>query len=688
MKALDAKKKIDQLREELNQHNYRYYVQAQPMISDYEYDKLMEQLLYLEQSHPEFFDANSPSQRVGGAVTKSFPNVKHKYPMLSLGNTYSREELIDFDNRVAKGLQENYEYVCELKFDGVAIGLSYDGHRFLRAVTRGDGVQGDDVSNNVKTIKSIPLIINQKDTLAHFEVRGEVFMPHKSFLRLNAQKEEQGEALFANPRNAAAGSLKLQKSSLVAKRHLDCFIYGLLADDLPFQTHWESLEALQKWGFKVCKQRKKCADIHEVLDFINEMELLRAQLPFDIDGVVIKVNNYAQQKALGYTSKFPRWAISYKFKAERGYTRLLDVAYQVGRTGAVTPVAILEPVLIAGSTVQRASLYNAGKIAELDLHYNDMVYVEKGGDIIPKIIEADSGKREPSNKAISFITHCPECHTSLKKAEGEAIFYCPNTSACPPQIQGRIEHFISRRAMDIDSLGQGKTELLIRNKKINNIADLYDLRYEDLIGLEKVISDPVTGKRKKISFREKTVQNILQAIETSKKTPFERVLYALGIRHLGETMAKKLAQHFGSIDRLMDATYDDLISVDEVGEKIAGSIQDYFDNFENLQILERLRKAGLNFSVEKDGEAATSSALSGKSFVVSGVFSKYSRDEIKALITEHGGEIKSSISSKTSFVVAGDQMGPEKRKKAETLNIPIITEDELEAMVLSGHRGW
>ena len=681
MKATDAQNRIEQLRKELNHHNYRYYVLAQPEISDYEYDKMMEQLIELEQTHPEYHDSNSPSQRVGGAVTKSFPTVKHRYPMLSLGNTYSKEELSDFDKRVAKGLSESYEYVCELKFDGVAIGLSYENGRFLRAVTRGDGVQGDDVSNNIKTIKSIPLVINHKEALTAFEVRGEVFMPHKSFMTLNEQKEEQGETLFANPRNAAAGSLKLQNSALVAKRNLDCFIYGLLAEDLPFKTHWESIEALEKWGFKLCKHRKKCIDIDEVFDFINEMELLRAQLPFDIDGVVIKVNNYAQQKALGYTSKFPRWAISYKFKAERGYTRLIDVAYQVGRTGAVTPVAILEPVLIAGSTVQRASLYNAGKMAELDLHYNDMVYVEKGGDIIPKIVETDPQKREYNAKPVSFITQCPECNTSLRKESGEAVYYCPNTSSCPPQIQGRIEHFISRRAMNIDSLGQGKTELLIQNKKISNIADLYDLRYEDLIGLEKVITDPITQKQKKIGFRDKTVRNILKAIEASKKTPFERVLYALGIRHLGETMARKLARHFESIDRLMDATYDDLISVDEVGEKMAGSIQDYFDNFENLQILVRLRKAGLNFSIEKDSGAATSAALSGKSFVVSGVFAKFSRDEIKALITDNGGEIKSSISSKTDFVVAGDQMGPEKRKKAEKLNVPIITENELEEMI-------
>ncbi len=681
MKAPDAKKQIEQLRAKLNHHNYRYYVLAQPEISDYVYDRLLEQLIKLEQSYPEYHDPNSPSQRVGGAVTKNFANVRHKYPMLSLGNTYSKEELSDFDKRVAKGLSESYEYVCELKFDGVAIGMSYENHRFLRAVTRGDGIQGDDVSNNIKTIKSIPLMIGHTEGMPAFEVRGEIFMPHKSFLHLNEQKKKQGAALFANPRNAAAGSLKLQKSSLVAKRHLDCFIYGLLSDDLPFQTHWESLEALHKWGFKVCKQRKKCADIHEVFDFINEMELLRAQLPFDIDGVVIKVNNFAQQKVLGYTSKFPRWAISYKFKAERGYTRLLDVAYQVGRTGAVTPVAILEPVLIAGSTVQRASLYNAGKMAELDLHYNDMVYVEKGGDIIPKIVGIDSEKRQRTASPVNFITHCPECNTPLKKETGEAVFYCPNTTTCPPQIQGRIEHFISRRAMNIDSLGQGKTELLIRNKKINNMADLYDLRYEDLIGLEKVITDPDTLKQKKIGFRDKTVRNILKAIEDSKTTTFERVLYALGIRHLGETMARKLARHYGSIDRLMDATFDDLISIDEVGEKMAGSIQGYFDNFENLHVLERLRKAGLNFSVEKDGGATSSSALSEKSFVVSGVFSKYSRDEIKALIAEHGGEIKSSISSKTNFVVAGENMGPEKQKKADTLDIPIISEDDLEAMI-------
>ncbi len=681
MDIKDAEKRVKELSKLLNEHNYRYYVLAQPTISDYAFDMMLEELIALEKKFPELLDKNSPSQRVGGMVTKKFPTVKHKYPMLSLGNTYSKEELVDFDKRVAKLLQADYEYVCELKFDGVAIGLTYENGSLERAVTRGDGVRGDDVTNNIKTIGSIPLGLEQIDLPASFEVRGEVYMPHSSFMQLNAEKEKNGEQLFANPRNAAAGSLKLQDSSLVARRRLDCFCYGLLTGDNLFATHWESLEALKSWGFKLCDHRKKCSSLDDVFTFIEEMERERAKLQFDIDGVVIKVNSHAQQEVLGFTSKSPRWAISYKYKAERGHTRLLDVAYQVGRTGAVTPVAELEPVPIAGTTVKRASLYNADKMAELDLHYNDMVFVEKGGDIIPKIVEVDASQRKSDAKPVTFITKCPECNTALERKSGEAVHYCPNTAGCPPQIQGKIEHFISRRAMNIESLGQGKTQLLIQNNKISNIADLYALTNNDLIGLEKIVVDPDTQKQRKISFREKTVENILSAIEVSKSVPFERVLYALGIRHLGETMAKKLAQHFGSLDRLMDASYDQLLAVDDVGEKMAASIQAYFDDLLNLQILDKLRKAGLKFSVEQDEGTAASAALSGKSFVVSGVFSKYSRDEIKAMIEQHGGEVKSSISAKTAFVVAGENMGPEKRKKAESLDVPIITEDELEAMV-------
>ncbi len=680
MELNEARQKVKELSKKLNEHNYRYYVLAEPVISDYEFDMMLEELIALERQFPELLDKNSPSQRVGGQITKKFAAVKHKYPMLSLGNTYSREELLDFDKRVAKALGKDYEYVCELKFDGVAIGLTYENGELIRAVTRGDGVQGDEVTNNIKTIGSIPLTVEHPESLPAFELRGEVFMPHQSFLRLNNEKEKLNETPFANPRNAAAGSLKLQDSTLVAKRKLDCFVYGLLADDLPFETHWESLEAIKKWGFKLCEHRRKCNGIDDVFLFIDEMGQKRAKLPFDIDGVVIKVNSYAQQEDLGFTSKFPRWAISYKYKAEQGYTRLVDVRYQVGRTGAITPVANLEPVAVAGTIVKRASLYNADKMQELDLHFNDMVFIEKGGDIIPKIVDVDTAQREASAKPVQFITQCPECSTRLTKLSGDAIHYCPNSMSCPPQIQGKIEHFISRRAMNIESLGQGKTELLIRNKKINNIADLYSLKYNDIIGLEKIIADPETGKQKKVSFQDKTVKNILSAIESSKKVPFERVLFALGIRHLGETMAKKLAKHFGSLDKLMNAGTDELLAVDDVGEKMAASIHDYFDDLGNIQIIERLRQAGLQFRAEQliaTGEGS----LAGKSFVVSGVFEKYSRDEIKALIEAKGGEIKSSISAKTNFVVAGDKMGPEKRKKAEGLQIPLISEYELEEMI-------
>ena len=680
MELNEARQKVRELSKKINEHNHRYYVLAQPVISDYDFDMMLEELIFLEKQFPELLDKNSPSQRVGGQITKKFAAVKHKFPMLSLGNTYNRSELLDFDKRVAKSLGTDYEYVCELKFDGVAIGLTYENGEFIRAVTRGDGVQGDEVTNNIRTIGSIPLKVDHPEALPSFELRGEVFMPHQSFLKLNMDKEKQNEAAFANPRNAAAGSLKLQDSSQVAKRKLDCFVYGLLADDGPFETHWESLEALKKWGFKLCEHRKKCNGIDDVFLFIDAMEQKRAKLPFDIDGVVIKVNSYAQQETLGFTSKFPRWAISYKYKAERGYTRLVDVSYQVGRTGAITPVANLEPVPVAGSTVKRASLYNADKMQELDLHYDDMVYIEKGGDIIPKIVSVDTAQRQASAKPVQFIAHCPECDTPLVKLSGDAIHYCPNSMSCPPQIQGKIEHFISRRAMNIESLGQGKTELLIRNKKISNIADLYDLKYNDIIGLEKIIADPITGKQKKVSFRDKTVKNILSAIESSKEVPFERVLFAMGIRHLGETMAKKLAQHFGNLDRLMNATTEELLAVDDVGEKMAASIHDYFDDLGNIQIIERLRQAGLQFSAEQT-IAPGGGTLAGKSFVVSGVFEKYSRDEIKTLIESNGGEIKSSISAKTSFVVAGDKMGPEKQKKAESLQIPVIGEDELEGMI-------
>ncbi len=674
-----ARKRIQELSRQINEHNYRYYVLAQPSISDYEYDMLLEELMALEKQFPALLDKNSPSQRVGGQITKKFPAARHKYPMLSLNNTYSKEELMAFDQRIRKTLDSSHEYVCELKYDGVAISLTYIDGDLVRAVTRGDGVQGDEVTINIKTIRSIPLKLRNA-SVGTFEVRGEVYMPNASFLALNKEKDKTGEAGFANPRNAAAGSLKLQNSALVARRNLDCFIYGVHGEGLPFETHWESLQALKKWGFKVSDDSRRCASMEEVFGFIEEGEKRRASLPFGIDGVVVKVNNYAQQQALSYTSKFPRWAIAYKYKAERAATRLTGVSFQVGRTGAVTPVATLDPVLLAGSTVKRASLYNEDKINELDLHYNDMVFVEKGGDIIPKIVDVDLHARKHPAKKINFAGNCPECGTPLKKEAGESVHYCLNSQACPPQIQGKIEHFISRRAMNIESLGQGKTELLISKNKISDISDLYYLTYDDLIGLEKKVIDPESQKERIIRFRDKTVKNILSALEKSREVPFERVLFALGIRHLGETMAKKLAQHFSSIDRLQEASTEELIAVHEVGEKMAESIRAYFDNPNNLHIIERLRDAGLLFRTEQT-QTPVRLALAGKSFVVSGVFDKYSRDDIKQLIEGQGGEVKSSISSKTSYVVAGDNMGPEKRKKAEALHIPIIGEKELEDLI-------
>ncbi len=675
-----AKAKVEELTRLINDYNYQYYVLAQPQISDYDFDMLLEELISLEKQFPELLDKNSPSQRVGGQVTKKFSVVTHKYPMLSLGNTYSREELDEFDQRIRKSLHTDFDYVCELKFDGVAIGISYINGEMVRAVTRGDGVQGDDVTTNIKTIRSIPLKINHPDIPSEFEVRGEVYMPHSSFLQLNKEKQERGEILFANPRNAAAGSLKLQDSSITAKRNLDCFIYGILGDDLPHNNHFDNLQTLKKWGFKVSSFTRKYSSLADVFGFIEVCQRQRHELPYDIDGVVIKVNSYSDQEQLGYTSKFPRWAISYKFKAERVSTTLENVTYQVGRTGAITPVANLKPVQVAGSTVKRASLYNAGKMDELDLHAGDVVFVEKGGDIIPKVVGVDFSHRKTGAQKIEFISRCPECDTPLVKNEGEAIFYCPNSNHCPPQIRGKIEHFIDRRAMKIESLGQGRTELLIQTQRIKNIADLYDLKYNDIIGLEKTITDVENNTSRVISFREKTANNILKAIDDSRKMPFEKVLYALGIRHLGETMAKKLARHFKTIDALMAAQYEVLVGIHEVGEKLAQSIIDYFSDKENQQIISRLKAAGLQFELEQQAHTLTQ-ALSGKTFVVSGVFSKYSRQEIKDLIEKHGGKISGSVSSKTSMLVAGDKMGPEKRKKADELNIPIIDEKELEEMI-------
>ena len=680
MDLQQARKRVSELTAQLNEHNHRYYVLAQPSISDYEYDMLMEELIGLEADFPELLDPNSPSQRVGGEVTRKFPVVKHKYPMMSLGNTYSKEEIEDFDQRIRKAIGDDFEYVCELKFDGVAIGITYRNRAMLRAVTRGDGTQGDEVTTNIKTIRSLPLTLPKEGLPDEFEVRGEVFLPHKSFLKINKEKAAHEEEPFANPRNAAAGSLKMQDSALVARRGLDCFIYGLFREEPGVATHYESLQALRERGFKVSEFIKRCSTLEEVFLYIETMEQLRHALPFDIDGVVIKVNNYMQQEELGYTAKSPRWAIAYKFKAERVATRLLDVIYQVGRTGAVTPVAVLKPVAVAGTTVKRASLYNADRMAELDLHKLDEVFVEKGGDIIPKIVGVNGAVRPANAHKIEFASHCPECGAELVRVEGEAAHYCPNSEHCPPQILGKIEHFISRKAMDVETLGQGRIEILMSNKLVRNFADLYDLQYKQLLGLEKTLTDPVTQKTKKISFREKTVENILNALEQSKQVPFERVLFALGIRLLGETMARKLARHFGNIDALMNAGFEELNGIHEVGEKMAQSILDYFNDPEHQEIIERLKKAGLQFSTEKDAPTGNGK-LEGSTLVVSGVFSKYSRDEIKAQIEKHGGKVTGSVSSKTTFLVAGENMGPEKRKKAEELGVMIISEEELESII-------
>lgn len=681
MNAQQAKERIQELTLLLNEHNYRYYVLAQPSISDYDYDMLLEELIKLEHEFPQLLDSNSPSQRVGGEVTKKFPVIRHKYPMLSLGNTYSKEELQEFDNRIRKTLGEAFEYVCELKFDGVAIGITYNNGKLLRAVTRGDGIQGDEVTTNMKTIRSLPLAMKKAGLPEEFEVRGEVFMPHKSFQKLNEEKTINEEEPFANPRNAAAGSLKMQDSAQVSKRELDCYVYGLFTGEDLFATHFESLQTLKDWGFKVSEYTKKCLNLEEVFLYIETMEQLRRELPFDIDGVVIKVNNYRQQEQLGYTAKLPRWAISYKFKAERAATRLLDVVYQVGRTGAVTPVAVLKPVAVAGTTVKRASLYNADRMAELDLHFFDEVFVEKGGDIIPKIVAVNESVRPANAKKIEFATHCPECGALLARIEGEAVNYCLNNEHCPPQIQGKIEHFISRRAMDVDTLGQGRIEILISNGLIKSLADLYDLKHEQLLGLEKTITDPLTQKTKKISFREKTVENILAGLEASKKAPFEKVLFAIGIRLLGETMARKLARHFRTIDALMQASFDDLIAINEVGEKMAQSILDYFNNPEHVELIQRLRQAGLQFEMQEEA-LPSEGVLNGSSIVVSGVFARYSRDEIKALIEKNGGKVTGSVSSKTTYLVAGENMGPEKQKKAEELGVKIISESDLENLII------
>jgi len=679
---MDKEKVLDRikfLRNTIEEHNYKYYVLSQPSISDYDFDMLLKELIALESSYPEFFDINSPTQRVGGSVTKEFETVKHRYPMLSLGNTYSAEELNAFDERVKKLIGSSFEYVCELKFDGVAINLIYINGILSKAVTRGDGVNGDDVTSNVKTIKSIPLKLKGNNYPDEFEIRGEIIMPRKSFDDLNTLRLQNNEQAFANPRNAASGSLKLQDSALVSKRNLDCFLYHILGALLPYNNHYDNLRTARKWGFKISDFMIKCRSIKEVLDYINYWNNERVSLPFDIDGIVLKVNDYYQQELLGFTAKSPRWAISYKFKAEQLSTRLLSIDYQVGRTGAVTPVVNLEPVLLSGTIVKRATLHNAEFIDKLGLREGDYVFVEKGGEIIPKIIGVDNENRKENGKRYNFIKNCPECGAVLVKNEGEAAHYCPNYTECPPQIKGKIEHFISRKAMDINSLGEGKVELLFNKGLLNNVADLYYLNYDVLYGLENVILDETSGKNRIIKFHEKTVNNILNGIKESKKIPFERVLFALGIRYVGETVAKKLALYFKNIDNIINAGFDELKNADEVGEKIAQSIRDFFQNETNIAIIDRLKKSGLKFNSD-DNSTEIVNKLNNQIFVISGTFS-ISRDELSMMVEKNGGKNATSVSSKTNYLLVGDNPGPSKMSKAKELNVRVIREEEFYSLI-------
>ena len=636
--------RIDQLREELHAHNYNYYVLNAPVISDQEFDRLMRELQDREARHPEHFDANSPTMRVGSDINKNFVQVEHRYPMLSLGNTYSEGEVTEFYERVRRSLNEDFEICCEMKFDGTSISLTYEDGKLVRAVTRGDGVKGDDVTDNVKTIRSIPLVLHGEGYPKSFEIRGEILMPWTVFEELNRERELREEPLFANPRNAASGTLKSQNSSVVANRKLDAYLYYLLGDNLPFDGHYENLQAAEKWGFKISHIMRKVRTLDEIFAFINYWDAERKNLPVATDGIVLKVNSLRQQRNLGYTAKSPRWAIAYKFQAEQALTKLLKVTYQVGRTGAVTPVANLEPVQLSGTVVKRASLHNADIIASLDLHIGDMVYVEKGGEIIPKITGVDIASRPAGSEKVEFITHCPECGSRLVRYEDEAAHYCTNETNCPPQIKGKIEHFISRRAMNIEGLGPETVDQFYQEGMIHDAADLYTLKAGEISRLERM--------------GEKSAENIVKGIEASKQVPYERVLFALGIRFVGETVAKKVAKAFRSIDALAAATLDDLIHVDEIGEKIAQSIILYFADEQNRRLVERLRQAGLRMEAAEEDLSGHTDILQGKSVVISGVFARHSRDEYKELIERHGGKNVGSISKKTSFVLAGENMGP------------------------------
>lgn len=665
---MTIKERIDQLRTDLHRHNYNYYVLNTPEISDKEFDDMMRELQDLEKEHPEYQDENSPTMRVGSDLNKNFTQVTHKYPMLSLGNTYSENEVTDFYDRVKKALNEDFEICCELKYDGTSISLTYENGKLVRAVTRGDGEKGDDVTDNVKTIRTIPLVLHGNNYPEHFEIRGEILMPWEVFEELNREKEAREEPLFANPRNAASGTLKLQNSAIVASRKLDAYLYYLLGEELPCDGHYENLQTAAGWGFKISEHTKKTHSLEEVFEYIRYWDTERKNLPVATDGIVLKVNSMRQQKSLGFTAKSPRWAIAYKFQAERALTRLNRVTYQVGRTGAITPVANLDPVQLSGTIVKRASLHNADIIEGLDLHIGDMVYVEKGGEIIPKITGVDKDARGMLiGEKVKFITHCPECGSKLVRYEGEAAHYCPNETACPPQIKGKIEHFISRKAMNIDGLGPETVDTFYRLGLIKDTADLYQLTAEDIKNLDRM--------------GEKSAENIIKGIKASKEVPFERVLFALGIRFVGETVAKKIAKSFNNIEELENADLEKLTSIDEIGEKIAQSILIYFSSPLNVNLIERLKSAGLQLYRKEEDLNEYTDKLAGQSIVISGVFTHHSRDEYKDLIEKNGGKNVGSISTKTSFILAGENMGPSKLEKAHKLGIKIISEDEFLTLI-------
>ncbi len=664
---MSHERRILELRELLHMHNYNYYIKNAPEISDIEFDTLMRELQELEALHPELDDENSPTRRVGSDLTKEFAQVTHRYPMLSLGNTYSKAEVSDFYDRVKRSLNEDFEICCELKFDGTSISLTYENGRLVRAVTRGDGEKGDDVTANVKTIRSVPLVLSGDDYPESFEIRGEILMPWDVFDELNAERARLGEQLFANPRNAASGTIKLQDSSIVAKRRLDAFLYYMLGEELPAEGHYENLQCAAKWGFKVSETTRKCTTLEEIYEFIDYFDVARKELPYATDGVVLKVNSLRQQRNLGYTSKSPRWAIAYKFQAERALTRLNEVTYQVGRTGVVTPVANLDPVQLSGTMVKRASLHNADIIEKLDLYIGDMVYVEKGGEIIPKITGVDVDARFLLGEKVAFTTKCPVCGTALVRSQGEAAYYCPNSVECPPQIKGRIEHFVSRDAMNIETIGPETVELLYASGLVNNIADLYTLEASDLLLL------PRMGM--------KSAENIVNSVRESMNVPFERVLFALGIRFVGATVAKRLARTFVTIDRLMNASLEELVATDEIGERIAGSVVDFFSCEANRELVARLIAAGLKFTLDKETTEGMTEKLKGKTIVISGVFEKHSRDEYKDMIERNGGKNVGSVSKSTSFILAGANMGPSKLEKAQKLGVALVNEEEFLSML-------